>query len=95
MKYKIFDKRPEAGRGMHPILLKLLCLTGFLTEFIYTSKWTSVDTVNGTMQFSLRPVLFPYSFLAVEGKRLVVKVGLDTVHKSQIVNNYFSSPNGL
>ncbi|KAM7447966.1 hypothetical protein ABFA07_003874 [Porites harrisoni] len=42
-------------------------------RFIYTSNWTSVGTVNGTMQFSLQPVLFPDSFLTVEGKRLVVK----------------------
>ncbi|XP_073238206.1 uncharacterized protein [Porites lutea] len=42
-------------------------------RFIYTSDWTSVGTVSGTMQFSLQPVLFPDSFLAVEGKRLVVK----------------------
>lgn len=42
-------------------------------RFIYTSNWTSVGTVNGTMQFSLRPVRFQDFFLAVEGKRLVVK----------------------
>ena len=57
------------------------CLTGFLTGFIYTSNWTSVGTVNGTMQFSLRPVLFQDFFLAVEGKRLVVKVRIITVYK--------------
>ena len=62
-------------------LLKLPCLTGFLTGFIYTSDWTSVGTVSGTMQFSLQPVLFPDSFLAVEGKRLVVKVRLIIVYK--------------
>ncbi|CAH3017420.1 unnamed protein product [Porites evermanni] len=45
-------------------------------RFIYTSNWTSVGTVSGTMQFSLQPVPFPDSFLAVEGKRLVVKVRL-------------------
>ena len=74
-----FDKRPEGTVCIQ--LLKLPCLTGFLTGFIYASNWTSVGTVNGTMQFSLRPVLFQDFFLAVEGKRLVLKVRLITVYK--------------
>ena len=76
-----FNKRPEGAVCIHVQLLKFPCLTGFLTGFIYTSNWTSVGTVNGTMQFSLRPVRFQDFFLAVEGKRLVVKVRIITVYK--------------